>query len=89
MLEQVLSDMLGDYERTHFPCQLFHQIYQNQRNRALLDTVPDYCMVLPRLWLTPCRTIVVGMEIEVSNRVTRAFMESHQFSSSAFIRLQL
>jgi RNA-dependent RNA polymerase len=86
---QILLKILDAHERTRFPCRLLHAMYSHNRASTVLERVPDHCIVLPRVMLTPCRTIVVGLEIEIGNRFTRTFTEQHKFPPTSFLRMQL
>jgi RNA dependent RNA polymerase len=66
--------MLGGHGRTKFPCRLFYSLLPAtlMSTRSKFD-MPDYCVSIPRMQLSPCRELVVGFEVETSNRVIRKF----------------
>jgi RNA-dependent RNA polymerase len=45
--------------------------------------MPDYCVSIPRMQLSPSRELVVGFEVETSNRVIREFTTN---ASESFVR---
>ena len=52
-------------------------------------TVPEFCVELPRIIITPCRVAVMGFQVEVSNRVVRRFIEEHGFPVESFVRVSI
>lgn len=82
-----MRDMHG---KTRHPTKVFQALYEadvefEEAPRAL----PEFCVSLPRLLITPCRVCVTGFEVEMSNRVVRKFVESMKFSDEAFIRVSI
>ena len=51
--------------------------------------MPWHCVSIPRLLLTPSRQLVLGFELEMSNRAVRRFTEGEGFAPESFLRVQL
>lgn len=51
--------------------------------------IPVHCFSIPRLHLTPSRQLLVGFEVEMSNRVIRRFVEEEHFCPESFLRVQV
>lgn len=86
---QILLRLLDTSGQTQYPAQLFDKLCTDNWHKTILENVPDYCIVLPRVMVSPCTVRVLGLEIETGNRVTRMFTEKHGFSDMSFIRVQL
>ena len=76
--------MLAGHGRTKFPGHLFYSLLPAtlMSTRSEFD-MPDYCVSIPRMQLSPCRELVVGFEVETSNRVIRKFTMK---TSESFVR---
>ena len=73
---------------TRYPAQLFKCRYEAEaeEEQAPLQ-LPEFCVSLPQIFITPSRVCVTEFEVEMSNRVTRKFIEEKGFSGEAFIRV--
>lgn len=82
-----MRDMHG---RSRCPAKMFHALYTAD---AEVDEaprqVPEFCVSLPRILLTPCQIKVLGFEVEMSNRIVRKFIGECGFSNESFIRLSI
>ena len=84
----VLVEMRDMHGTTRYPAQLFKCRYEAEaeEEQAPLQ-MPEFCVSLPRIFITPSRVCVTGFEVEMSNRVTRKFIEEKRFSGEAFIKV--
>jgi RNA-dependent RNA polymerase len=74
--------------KTRYPAQLFSALYQADEDlNEVGHTVPEYCISLPRVLITPLSVRVTGFEVEMSNRIVRKFIEKYKFPNEAFIRV--
>mmetsp|Transcript_24703 Transcript_24703/g.51684 ORF Transcript_24703/g.51684 Transcript_24703/m.51684 type:complete len:1337 (+) Transcript_24703:117-4127(+) len=90
LVERVLSEMREMHGKTRYPAQMFHQLYvAGVEVDEVPRPVPNFCVSLPRLLITPCRMCVTGFEVEMSNRLVRKFIEQFGFSDEAFIRVSI
>ena len=68
MVLELVSEMARS---TRFPSKVLQMLLIEEYDT---DTDKlDYCVELPRLLITPTRTIVPRLEIEMSNRVVRHY----------------
>ncbi|KAL7542670.1 hypothetical protein ACHAXR_011976, partial [Thalassiosira sp. AJA248-18] len=90
IVERVLSEMRDLHGKTRYPAQIFHALYEADVDvEEVPRTVPEFCVKLPRILITPCRLCVTGFEVEMSNRLVRKFIENESFSGEAFIRVSI
>ncbi|GKY93876.1 hypothetical protein MPSEU_000354500 [Mayamaea pseudoterrestris] len=72
---------------TKHPLKLYQTVAaETVTDAELVTSIPDYCLQIPRLLLTPCQETVLGYETEMSNRVLRDFVNTKGFSPSSFMR---
>jgi hypothetical protein len=82
-----MKDMHG---KTRYPAHLFNALYDADEDiDEALKVVPDFCISLPRVLITPLRCQVTGFEVEMSNRMVRTFIEKHGFSEESFVRVSI
>ena len=76
--------------KTRYPAQMFHVLYEaDVEVYDIPRAIPEFCVSLPRILITPCRVNVSGFEVEMSNRIVRKFLENVGFSNEAFIRVSV
>ena len=75
--------------KTRYPAHMFHALYEDETETEVNLVVPEFCISLPRILITPLRAIVTGFEVEMSNRMVRKFIEKHGFSEDSFIRASI
>ena len=75
--------------KTRYPAKMFQALYEDDTDTDVNLVVPEFCVSLPRILITPLRVIVTGFEVEMSNRVVRKFIEKHGFSEESFIRASI
>lgn len=77
--------------RTRFPASVFSKLASLELGDTPSHdaTVPNQYVELPRLLLTPTRVAVVGFQVEMSNRVTRKYINEVGFRSDYFLRLSV
>lgn len=80
---------MDGYGRTKYPCKLFCKIAQKGNDGEEPDHVPEYCAMIPRVMLSISRCIVLGVEVEMSNRVIRHFVQDEGFQTTDFLRLRV
>ena len=81
-----MRDMHG---RSRYPAKMFHALYTADAEvEEAPRQVPEFCVSLPRILLTPCQIKVLGFEVEMSNRIVRKFIE-RGFSNESFVRLSI
>ena len=77
--------------QTRYPALLFQTLYEDELDQYPdgydRQNIPDFCIELPRVMLTPCRVCVTGFQIEMSNRIIRKFVQDHNYSPAAFLRV--
>lgn len=83
-LNQALDNMLAF---TTKPCRAF--IYLLDSVDGLKSNVPPYCVVVPRLLISPLRTVASCFEVETSNRGIRYFMEKYNMRPDMFARASI
>jgi len=54
-----------------------------------MKTIPEACVNLPRVTLTPSRTIVQSFQIEVGNRLVRQLLDEGCFEPTNLLRLKI
>ena len=88
--------MKGIYGQTKYPAHLLQKLvqehllgYESDSDRGTFRLVPEFCVELPRVLVTPCRESVTGFELEMSNRVIRKFVQTHHFQPESFVRVTL
>lgn len=82
---------------TLFPCHLFLLLADSEEINVVGEEdnpdaevrIPDYCVRIPRLLLSPCQTRVIDVGTEMSNRVIRRFTDELRLDPCSFIRLQI
>lgn len=85
---QTLDYILHMQGSTKFPCRLFAYL-ERGIGEVKEAPIPDYCVLIPRLLITPSQTKMVGMAVEMSNRVIRSFVKEHGFHRTSFLRVQV
>lgn len=77
--------------KTRCPAQMFHALYEADISdvEEAPRQVPEFCVTLPRVLISPLRLLVTGFEVEMSNRMVRKFIELFGFSEEAFIRVSV
>ena len=76
--------------KTRYPAQMFNALYEAEADADEVSlVVPQFCVSLPRLLITPLQIRATSLEVEMSNRIVRKFIENHSFSSEAFIRVSI
>ena len=76
--------------KTRYPAQMFHVLYEaDVEVDEIPRAIPEFCVSLPRIRITPCRVNVSGFEVEMSKRIVRKFLENVGFSNEAFIRVSV
>jgi RNA-dependent RNA polymerase len=86
---KTLNRMLEAHGKTKFPCHLFRKLATRDAGPLPERPIPGHCFSIPRLHLTPSRQLLVGFEVEMSNRVVRRFVEEEHFCPESFLRVQI
>jgi RNA-dependent RNA polymerase len=86
---KTLNRVLEAHGKTKYPCRLFRKLAPRDTGPLPEHPIPGHCFSIPRLHLTPCRQLLVGFEVEMSNRVIRRFVEEEHFCPESFLRLQV
>ena len=82
-----MRDMHG---KTRHPAKMFHALYTADAEvEEAPRQIPEFCVSLPRVLLTPCQVKVSGFEVEMSNRIVRKFVDEEGFSNESFIRVSV
>ena len=81
-----MRDMYGT---TRQPARLFKYLYDAGVEVPLPLQLPEFCISLPRILVTPSRVCVTGFEVEMSNRMVRKFVEEMNFSNESFVRVSM
>jgi RNA-dependent RNA polymerase len=89
ILLQALKQMAEGCGRTKYPFQLLCSILKHEPTFLSPDELPDHCMMIPKVILTPSRQVVLGIDVEMSNRVVRRFVREEGFRSTDFLRLRV
>jgi RNA-dependent RNA polymerase len=69
---------------------MFQDIVENEYDGADEyegDSIPNYCVEVPRILLTPTRVAVHGFDVEMSNRVIRKFVTEDGVPPERFLRV--
>lgn len=85
-VQMVLEQILGGYGYTKYPCRLMRKLLFDAQPREA-QSLPPHCVLVPRMRVSPLRTICAGFEIETSNRAIRHFSSSHGFDIDMFMRV--
>jgi hypothetical protein len=86
---KTLNRMLEAHGKTKYPCRLFRKLAPRAAGPLPECPIPGHCFSIPRLHLTPSRQLLVGFEVEMSNRVIRRFVEEENFCPESFLRVQI
>jgi RNA-dependent RNA polymerase len=86
---KTLNRMLEAHGKTKYPCRLFRKLAPRGAGSLPEQPIPGHCFSIPRLHLTPCKQLLVGFEVEMSNRVIRRFVEEEHFCPESFLRVQV
>lgn len=91
ILAQVLQQMRNLRGQTQFPASVFSKLALLDRDNvdAIDAILPSHCVELPRVLLTPTKVAVVGLQVEMSNRVTRKYINEEGFQTDFFLRLSV
>lgn len=90
IVNQILNEMREMHGKTRYPAQMYSALYEaHQDEDEVALTVPEYCISLPRLLITPLAVKVTCFDTEMSNRFVRKFIEKQYFSNEAFIRVSI
>jgi hypothetical protein len=90
--------MLGMQGCTIYPCELFRLLIGEEEPNRKRDgdrhsddviPVPDYCVRIPQLQLSPCGVRVIDIGTEMGNRVIRRFTEKENLGPCSFLRLHV
>jgi RNA-dependent RNA polymerase len=81
--------MLEAHGKTKYPCRLFQKLAPRNAGPLPERPIPGHCFSIPRLHITPSRQLLVGFEVEMSNRVIRRFVEEANFYPESFLRVQI
>jgi hypothetical protein len=76
--------------QTRHPTFMFQDIVENEYDGADEyegDSIPNYCVEVPRILLTPTRVAVHGFDVEMSNRVIRKFVTEDGVPPERFLRV--
>lgn len=80
-------------EKTRYPAHMFYALYEDAADEGEVQLVsrqvPDFCINLPRILITPSRISVLGFQLEMSNRLIRKFIVGHGVSEEAFARVTI
>jgi len=73
---------------------MFQSLCEIEEDELLVDgddsnEVPEFCVDIPRVLMTPTRVCVTGFQLEISNRVVRKFVQEEGFSRESFIRVMI
>lgn len=81
--------MKGHDVKTRFPRLSFFETVESVSTDDPLQKLPDHCVSIPKLVVTPTRVVAIGFEVETSNRAIRLFNQSFGFPVEHFARIQL
>jgi len=88
--ERILNEMREMHGKTRYPAQMFYALYGAEADSDEVTlVVPQFCVSLPRILITPLQIRATALEVEMSNRIVRKFIERHSFSNEAFIRVSI
>lgn len=74
---------------TKYPSRVLRTLLLSMNASKDSGNALDYCVSIPRLLLSPSRSLVLGFEVEMSNRVIRMFIEEKGFNEESFLRVQI
>lgn len=98
-LAKTLERMLGTQEGcTQYPCKLFCLLVdpgeslqddESEWDERVENPIPEYCVRVPRVLLSPCQVRVIDVGTEMSNRAIRRFTKELHLGPCSFLRLQV
>ncbi|KAG7371402.1 RNA-dependent RNA polymerase [Nitzschia inconspicua] len=90
---QTLEKFLAMQEGcTSLPCKLFLLLAEDQESGNDLNVglpIPEHCVRVPRMLLSPCQKRIIEVGTEMSNRVIRKFTKEFHLKPCSFLRLQV
>ena len=90
---KIIARLLGLDDQNQHTSKIDHEgdkteaSSQQDRGLSMVPPVPPQCLELGRILITPTRIAVIGVEVEVSNRVVRYFVNHEGFNTEDFIRV--
>ncbi|CAB9515626.1 RNA-dependent RNA polymerase 1 [Seminavis robusta] len=87
----VLTQMKDSHGKTIYPAHMFLALHGAavEEDETEPRSIPQFCIDLPRLIITPTRVCVAGFQQEVSNRLVRKFLQEYSFAPESFVRVSI